>query len=250
MADIKGLFESAEQREPQNIQVGIGGFNLVARVREGFSLTSSSPDSFLEDGSTANDHIVNDPLMLMIEGEAGDIYLRPDINAQRQRDINSNVGRITKYLPLRTQSQISKINGIIAQASATDLIDAAIEDGRNAYEFFGNKDLGSKGIVEQFIDFIEAVHYGKQIINIDMPYRTHKDMRIVSFECDTDNQSRALRFVMRAKKLRYATVEVADIGKFFKKPSPGLKKQNEEEKDKGAQTGEKVDESFLSTIFR
>lgn len=249
MANIGQLIASARNREPKLEEVGIGGFTLLAIVRQSFSLTSRAPTSYLEDGEYANDHIVNDPLILTIEGEVSDIHIRRNPALELQRRVSAQIGAITKYLPLRTQSQIGKIEALINDAAdAARKINAAIEDGRNAWDFFGNKDSQSKGIQEQFIDFIESVFYGKQLINIDMPYRTHKNMSI-SISVDSDNITNSTSFVITAKRLRFAETELAELTDFFPAASIGLGGQEQGEKDKGAQTGEKQEESLLSFIL-
>lgn len=249
MANIGQLVESARAREPKLEEVGIGGFTLLARVRESFSLTSRAPTTFLEDGTYAHDQIVNDPMVLTIEGEVSDIHIRRNPALELQRRVTAQIGVITKYLPLRTQSQISKVNALINDASdAARKINAAIDDGRNAWEFFGNKDSQAKGLREQFVDFIESIHYGKQLINIDMPFRTHENMSI-SCTIDYDNINEPLSFVITAQKIRFAQTELAELTDFFPSASIGLGGQDQGEKDKGTQTGEKQEESLLSFLL-
>lgn len=250
MANFQGLIESAKNRDAQLEEVGIGGFTLLATVRRSFSLTSRAPVNYVEDGSNASDHIVLDPLVLTIEGNVSDIHIRPNPLIELQRRISSQIGVITKYLPLRTQSELSQINSIVNDATnAVRKVNAVIDDGRNAWEFFGNKDSESKGLVEQFIDFIESVHYGKQLINIEMPFRTHDNMRITSSTVDTDNQSNAISFAITAQKFRFFETELAELTDFFPAASIGIGGQDKGEKDKGTQTGEKQEQSLLSYLL-
>lgn len=249
MANIGQLVASARNREVEKQEVGIGGFVLLARVRESFLLTAKAPTTYLEDGSFANDQIVNDPLILTIEGEVSDVHVRRNPRLELQRSVNSQVGRITRYAPLRTQSQLSQISALAnAVADVNRQINAAIDDGRNAYEFFGNKDTSAKGIREQFVDFVESMHYGKQLLNIDMPFRTHESMFLTSVTVDADNISEPFSFSITAQKIRFAATEVTDATDFFPAPSVGLGKQEEGTKDKGAQTGEEVPRSFLDFL--
>lgn len=248
-SNISQLITSVRDRDIEKQEVGIGGFVLLARVRDSFTLSSRAPDAFLEDGSSASDQIVNDPLTLIIEGEVSDIHIRRNPALELQRRVASQVGAITKYAPLRTQSQISRVSALINDAAdAVRKIDAIIDDGRNAWEFFGNKDTDSKGLREQFIDFIESIHYGKQLINIDMPFRTHESMRITSIVVNADNIDEPFSFVINAKKIRFASTEVTDITDYFPAASNGIGGQEQQQKDKGAQKGEETSESLLSYL--
>jgi len=253
MANIGGLLSSALNREPQIEEVGIGGFTLMARVRESFSLNSQAPTTYLEDGTYAHDQIINEPLQLSIEGEVSDIFARKNPKIELQRRVSSQIGVITKYLPLRTQSQISKINAIINDtANAARAINTAIDEGRNAYDFFGNKDTASKGLREQFIDFVESIHYGKQLINIDMPFRTHEQMHLSSIVIDRDNVGSAIKFSITATKIRFNETEVKALTDFFPAASKGIGGQEQIEKDKGVQTGNKNESMlfYLKEMFK
>lgn len=250
MANLSEFIAAARQREPQLEEIGIGGFVLLARVRNSTTLTARAPTTPLEDGSFASDHIVNEPMELIIEGEVSNIHVRPSPQLALQRRLSSEIANISVYAPPRTQAQLSRVEALINDASdAVRAIDDLIDSGRQALEFFGNKDTDSKGLIEQFIDYVESLHYGKQLFSISMPFRVHDNMVMTSVEMDEDNMNDNLGFTLRAQKIRFVETEVADVSEFFPNASSNLNGQQEGESDKGAQAGEEVPRSFLSTVF-
>lgn len=250
MANLSDFIGALGQREPELEEVGIGGFVLLARVRNSTTLTARAPTTPLEDGSFANDHIVNEPMELIIEGEVSNIHVRPRPAIQLQRRVAAEIANISVYLPPRTQAQLSRVNELANDVSdALRSIDDFIDRGRQALDFFGNKDTDSKGLIEQFIDYIEALHYGKQLFSISMPFRVHDNMVMTSVEFDEDNMNENLGFTLRAQKIRFVETEVRDVTEFFPDPAGSLDGQSDGESDKGAQAGEDVPRSFLSTVF-
>lgn len=231
---IEGQVKSLTSQSKQDI--GIGAFLLFARVSDSSKYKATIPIYALEDGSYANDHIINSPLEITISGEVSDIHIKPTTTTALQNRITSQVGSITKYAPTRTATQISRINAL-----ANDIqdgyraIDSAIEDGKQAYNFFGNKANTAKGLREQFIDYIESVYYGKQLLTIEMPFRNHADMSIVDLTIDRNNQDEVLRFTIKAQKVIFSKVAFSTLDNIIKNPSSAVKNQLSKVKDKGSQ---------------
>lgn len=264
MAVVDFLNRQIEDADTGSEEVGIGGFRMLARTRQTFTYTSQAPTAYLEDGSSASDHIVLDPLTLQIDGSVSDVYVEPQTVTALQRRIQGTVGSFAGYLPGRTQAQIQRINGL-----STDVIDKArqidrvIGDGKQVLSFLGDQ-RQAVGLREKFIDSMESLHYGKQLVSIDMPFRRFESMRITSVAFMQDNQREAIQFNIRAQKVRITDtqfVELEDIPTVGGvvagtggtgtggQASEALDGQTESQTDKGAQEGEDKPKSLASSIF-
>ena len=62
------------ERTDDRQEIGIGGFTADVRVNESIQMTSDAPDNYVEDGSVINDHVINNPIVLSIDGEVADIH--------------------------------------------------------------------------------------------------------------------------------------------------------------------------------
>lgn len=228
-------------------EIGIGGFTAMARVREAYKLTAEAPTTPVEDGSFVNDHIILKPLTITIEGDVSDVHVRASPIVRRWQRASAEIGNITsQYAPARTQSQLDRVNAIANDASdAVRRIDSLLDSGEQALDFFGNRDNSSKSIQEQFIDAMEALHFGKQIIAIDMPFRRHENMVITGVQATTDNQADSTTFSIDAQQLQFAELQYAQIAR----PATGLGGQTEDLVSKGPQEGKPVERSLLSSIF-
>jgi len=218
-----------------DVEVGIGGFSLFARVTDSTDYTAQVPTQVLEDGSVATDHIINNPLTMTISGEVSDQHIRlaPPLPITIPSD--SAVGQITALLPNRTQAQLNKIQTIGQSVmDAVDRADRLINIGRNAFGAF-NPQVASKPLREQFIDFIEAVYYGKQLISIDAAYRTHEDMAITSLTVSRDNQFEVIRFEISVQKVESVELIYTDIQQFYQAPAPATQASVAGETNQGAQ---------------
>ena len=227
-------------------EVGIGGFRVYARVSDKTRRTSQVPVVYLEDGSAISDHIIVDPLVISIDGVIGDVVLTPREGTKAVTALQAELGNVAQYLPERSQTQIQKANVLINDAAdAVREVDALLAAGQQAVDFFGNKDASSsKPLAEQFLDAMEKIFKGKQLIAVDMPYRTHQSMAITSLETDSDNETGWLTFSITLQQVRLTSLEFAQLAS-APNPSQGTKGQLQSEADKGAQEGER---SLISTI--
>lgn len=234
-------------QSPPSQEVGIGGFVSIARVSEQYTLTAEAPEAPVEDGSFANDHIILKPLTLSIEGSVADVFLRGSVIVDSFRRVQAEIGNVTsQYAPARTQAQLSRVSALVNDAA--DIIratDAALAAGEQVLDFFGNQDAQTKSIREQFIDAMESLHFGRQLIAIDMPFRRHSNMVIVSIQFNTDNQTAETTFTLEAQQMQFADLIFAETTI----PAPGLGGQIDPPVSKGAQEGEPVLRSLLSSIF-
>ena len=228
-------------------EVGIGGFTALVRVRDSYKLTAEAPVTPVENGSFTNDHIILKPITISIEGDVSDIHLRASPIIQAFQRAQAEIGNVTsQYVPARTQAQISKASALVNDAAdAVRRLDATLDAGGQALELFGNKDTEAKSIQEQFIDAMDALHFGQQAIAIDMPFRRHENMVITSFQSNTDNKTGTTTFSLEAQQLQYAELQFVEVTT----PASGLDGQTDAEVSKGAQEGKSVDSSLFAQIL-
>ena len=226
--------------------VGIGGFTTAARVRERVSRSASVPVTFLEDGSHINDHIIRNPLSLSIDGNVSDSFAMPNPAIAALQSAQAQVGNITQYAPARTQAQISRVSGLANDfTNAIDKVDNFLDSSNRVASYLGLQDDTAKSNIENFIDTMESLQEGEQLISIDMPFRTYDQMYITSLEITRNNQTNALDFTMELQQFRFADTISVQISA-ASNPSSATNGQTEGEKDKGVQEGEEVTESLLS----
>jgi len=204
--------------------VGIGGFLLSALVREQTTKVATIPQIPLEDGSFANDHIILSPVSINIEGRVSDILLKPDPALIDIRRNLAEIGNITVYLPSRTQTQINRITNLqFTTARYITKIKSAIAAGRQAWEFFGNKDSAtSNDVRSQFVEMLDYYYDNKTLMRIETQRKTYENMFITSRVITTDNTADDfVDFQITAQQLRFAEVIFSEIQKHFPKPASG-----------------------------
>lgn len=238
------------ERTDDRQQIGIGGFTADVRVNESIQMTSDVPDNYVEDGSVINDHVINNPIVLSIDGEVADInekvVFAPPILLEaidKAAEVISNT-----YLGQKTLQMIQKVEKIAEPITkAYDAIDDALDKGQQVYDFFsGQKE---KTIQNDFFDFLNQIYYSKQLISIEMPFRTYTNMRITSLTIVRDNTTeQALKYKLTAKEVRFAKTILVDSKQYFQKaPSSSVKGKVTDKENKGVVEGEK--KSFLGTIL-
>ena len=238
-------FLNRQREQPEQQEVGIGGFTLLARTRETFTYTSQVPTAYLEDGSFANDHIILDPMTLTIEGSVSDIFLRTDPAVEAIREVQSAIGNAAAYLPAKTASQAQRVASLgVDVVDRARQIDSAVQDGQQVLGILGDKSP-SKGLRERFIDSMESLHFGKQLIAIDMPFRRFDSMRITSISFSEDNKTHETNFSLTAQKVRFTDTIFVQL-KPAPAPAPGLNGSTEGTTDKGSQEPEDKPTSLLS----
>lgn len=237
-------------------EVGIGGFMFFARVNDSTAYETQAPTSVVEDGSYIGDHLINSPIKLSITGDVADVFIAKAAQSKSESRLPT-VGATNSFRPGRTVPQQQVVARIIdTAADRRRELNEQMSGGKNVTELSGNRSTG-KSYREQFIDFIESVHYGKQLVEISMPFRKHDNMAITSVTVTRDNQRNALTFSLTAQKFRIAKTIMSDVSQFYRKPAPVVKAQTAVTADKGAQSptsgagsgaGEKKEKSLLSAI--
>lgn len=239
MGILDGLMQAQSSGKDTVKKVGIGGFSMFARVNDSTAYPSDVPVDVLEDGSNASDDIINGPLTIKISGVVADIYVdaKPNTAFSLLPDY-SKYGEVLEYIPKKTQQQLQKINEIADRAEQTILKAKRLADkGADLFGLVGNPATGGeKGIREQFIDFIEGVYYGKQLISVEVDYRTHENMALNGLTISTDNQTMETKFEVNFTKVNFTQLTTAPVERYFKKPSAAAKSKTSGVANKGAQT--------------
>lgn len=236
-------------------EIGIAGFTLFARVSERVSLTADNPMFYVEDGTPLNDHRIQKPEIVSISGTVGDVYRSPSTVQNSTRNLFNDLGIITQYAPQLTQSQLLSVAQVADQAvDQIESYENAIIRGQSFNSIFGNQDVNSKPLGEQFVDAIENIHYSNQLISINMPYRVYKNMSITSVSIERDNTTNAINFSLEATKIRVADLNFVEVEKIVRKPAKAIKAQGDKLKEKGRQEGTQATENDIlksgaSSIF-
>ncbi|WP_313486687.1 phage baseplate protein [Atlantibacter hermannii] len=236
---LAGLAKAQSSGKDTVKKVGIGGFSMFARVNDSTAYPSEVPVDVLEDGSNASDDIINGPMTIRISGVVADIYVdaKPNTAFSLLPDY-SKYGEVLEYIPKKTQQQLQKINEIADRLEQRILkVKRLADKGADLFGLVGNPDTGgAKGIREQFVDFIEAVYYGKQLISVEIDYRTHENMALSGLTISTDNQTLDTKFEANFTKVNFTQLTTAPVERYFKKPSAAAKSKTAGVANKGAQT--------------
>ena len=226
-------------------QVGIGGFTLFAKVREGVSMPSQSPTTYLEDGSYVNDHIVTEAVRITIEGSVSDTYISAPSIAPLQNTRQDNIQNITAFLPLRPPQQLQAIRNIESNVrKAYTQVEKAINQ-QNIIAQVG--DQAQSELRRKFFDAMEKLYQTKQLVALETEYRVYENMVLNQIDITRENQNEALSFNISATQVRFAKTETVRVA--FNNPSAGLNGQSDPQADKGVQQGKKVETSILAGIL-
>ena len=230
-------------------QIGIGGFTAEVRVSESIQFTSDVPDNYVEDGSVVNDHIINNPIMLTIDGEVADINIKVEFLPEYLAKAIDKAADIVNSLDIvqKTQQMIQKIEKYAERVEkAYEAIDYALGNGNQLNDFFGGPAEDSNQA--NFFAFLNSVYYSKQLIDIEMPFETYSNMRITSLTIIRDNTTeQALKYKLSAKQVRFAETIFVDKNKYFKAPSPSSAGKVKDKENKGVTEGQQ--KSFLGTLL-
>jgi hypothetical protein len=230
-------------------RIGIGNFIMEARIREELNYTADVPAIHLEDGSTANDHIILNPVRIDIEGNVADIIAEPNPAVQTFINTNRTAGRITKYAPKWTQAQISKINALALTArDAAARLDNLIDDGQSALELTGRipADSGSEiPIMHQFMDSMKLLYFARKPFKIEIygldgyVESVYENMFMTSWVSTFENTEKAISYKMSLTQIRFVTTEFVFAA--APKVSDETKGSTDSEVNNGLNTGKKVE---------
>ena len=228
--------------------INIGGFTAGVRIEESIILESEVPDSPLENGSVASDHMINKPVVISITGVIGDIDLKPVPVVDEAIRVNQNIGSISVLIPPRTQNQISTINGLaVSVYDIAKRVDGLVSAGEQVFSIY--KPNQSQPAFKQFFIAINQLRAAKALIDIETSFGIYKNMAIISTSLPRSiGQQRDLTYSIRAKQLTFAETIFSQVKALKKNPGTGLQGQAGDLVDKGLNSGKDVQESVLFKV--
>lgn len=234
--EIKDSFSNNVSKQ----SVGIGGINIGARVREVISLNKDAPDVPLEDGSVAHDHLIRQPIQIVIEGYVGDIDYSPSPAISEFLRVQRQIGIVESYLPVRTQSQIDKINSMALSArDAYNEVNSAIKAGKQIFEIF--KPSSSKPLINQFFDAMTNLFNSDLLIDIQIGFGIYKNMAVIGTSFPRDvNENNGLMYSITCKQILFAKTVYSVVQPLIKNESKDTKKQGEPIVTRGLSEGKKA----------
>lgn len=248
MANIQSYLERKFNDKPKQ-RIGIGGFTAFVTIEEKTIKTADIPTTVVEDGSFRNDHIILNQAVLTIQGDVSDVYVERSPITEALTRAQAEVGSVTQYAPPRTQAQVQQVNALINDLTdAIRRVDSILGTGQQVLSYFGNKDSDSKTNRELFLDAMDSIYYGQQLIAVDTEYRPWESMVITNFEHTDNNTEQSTRFSIELREFRLSSTILVEIEPAAN-PSPGVGGQTEKESAKGVQEGTPADASLLYTLI-
>lgn len=249
MSFVKGLSDSLANTKTKQ-EIGIGGFVGFARISESVKYTNIVPVDVLEDGSNATDDILNNPIVVSIEGDVGDIMV-----ADRQfpeivpKDINS-LGEVSALLPAQSQQQfqlLTQINDIardaILQAERVERI------GQSVYDYVSGDVSGGKTPQQKFVDYVEAIRFSRLPIKLSTTYKNYSNMALTELTINRNNSDGVLKFSASFTQINYTSLVYTAVTK-VSTPSPAVSGKTAGQINSGGQNPENNEESVLTALFK
>lgn len=240
---IRDFVRSKINKQADPEVVGINQFNLFARVSDNISYASQVPVHYLEDGSFASDHVINEPIKISISGIVADEYIELGEPNELLQGIENLAGRIGVYFPVRTQSTMNKIYKMRSEAfDAIDKIDETIDLFNTGFGLFaGNTE---KSIREKFVEWLDATWTSKQPVKVQMRFKNYDNMLITSVDVRTDNKTEEIQFEINLQQARLSKSISVDITDFFG-AAPAARDSVADVVDKGSQSADSGKERSL-----
>ena len=185
--------------------------------------------------------------MLNFEGTGADIYETPSPLLLAYMRALGEIGNIDRYLPDYTRQQINSINNLLTDVTnQINKIDGLLNTGEQLFDLFSPST--SKGITEQFLDFMNAIMDNDQVIQIELPTMILDNMAISNFQVNYPHEyANGIEFRITAFQIRYANTIVENSTDFYKNPSNSVRDQITGADDKGINKTKDVPQSVLSS---
>jgi len=226
-------------------KVGIGGFMFYVVTAESATKTATITANPVEDGSTVNDHIIRNPATITISGEVADVFIESPIKPLTIQKLVPAIGIIQDYLPQRTTTQISKINGLLASVDDYFIAaDTAIKKGTQLFDYFKNKQAKATKTAT-FLEFFDTIYESNSVIDVECIDKVFENMAITSFSTAKLNPNN-YSFTISLQTIVTAETTVIQL---TKNASGDATAQGASTTNKGTQQTTEVDESFASALI-
>lgn len=235
----------------QETEIGIGGFRLFAKVNESTNYSNVVPIDVLEDGTNSTDDIINNPIVVSINGVVGDLFVEPTNFPELISKDYSLVGEVTALLPSKSMQQLQRISQINTQLREASLLaDRAKRIGGNVKEFFNNSASTAKSAQDKFVEFMEVIYYSGQPIKLSTNRRDYDNMALSDLTIDENNEDGEVKFSVRFTQINFLELVFVEVRKKYSSPSGAVSGKTSGVASKGGQTPESNTEtSLLSSIF-
>ncbi|WP_157351265.1 phage baseplate protein [Aliarcobacter butzleri] len=243
----KNPFGTTKQEETQTI--GIAGYKLDVRLKENPTYTTDIPDNYVEDGSYVNDHFVDKPLIVTLEGEVADLHYQ-EINTNSLIDnlLTDKYARITEnlYPNYRSNQTLQRMNKLMDDVRYSEVTELANKTG-NLYNIFeGGRDKETLN----FMEFIERLQNAKMPVKIETASKTYENMGLISFAPVRDQVTNtAIGYQATFKQVRFAKTILVEVQKMTKNPAKSVKNKVAPKSDKGTVNGEKVQDAKAKELL-
>jgi hypothetical protein len=234
----KNPFGETKQDDTQT--VGIAGYRLDVRLKENPTYTTDIPDNYVEDGSYINDHFIDKPLIVTLEGEVADLSYQ-SISSNSLIDValpDKYLGISESLYPqFRSNQTLQKINKIADDVKYSE-ISEYIGKTNDVYSMFEG---GQQKETLNFMEFIERIQAAKMPVKIETASKTYENMGLISFAPVRDQVTNtAIGYQATFKQLRFAKTILLEVQKLTKNPTKQMKNKVASKVDKGTVTGDKV----------
>lgn len=226
-------------------EIGIGKFVAFAKISESVKYSNTVPIDVLEDGSNASDDILNNPIVISIDGEVGDIMV-PDRQFPEIVPLSLNsLGEISALLPAKSQQQFQRLTQINDQARDLILQAERVERiGQNLYDFVSGSVNGAKTPQEEFVEYVEKIYTDRLPVTLSTSYRNYKNMALTELTINRNNSDGVLKFSASFTKISFAQLLFTAVKK-VENPSPAVSDKISGQKNNGGQNPENNEESVL-----
>lgn len=228
---IRGRLEALSGKKGDPI--GIGGFVAYSKENEARQFKAQVATQYLEDGSFASDHIINEPHIVQLNFVIGENNIKLMEIPEALKQVANIAGAVSPFLPVRSQAQLSKMKAIGLSAMDTiDKLDNFINIGKNVSNLISGNT--SKSVPEQFLDFIKVVYNSKLLISLEVDFETLENMAMTDLTLTRDNQTKETKVDAIFQQVNFLKTKIDDLNKYFQKPKTGSGVGGDP-KDKGGQ---------------
>lgn len=249
MGFVDGLISSISNNKTAQ-EIGIGGFAGFARVNESIQYSNTVPVDVLEDGSNASDDILNNPIVVTMDGEVGDIFVPDPQYPEIPTPDTFGLGEITALLPSKSNQQLQRINQINNQIRDAVLqAQRAARIGQNVYNFVSGNQNAGKSEQQKFVDYMEAIHFSRQPIKISVTYKNYDNMALQNLTINRDNSNGALKFSASFIQLSFVSLIYSEVSQNYSSPSSAASGRTSGTSNNGGQNPEAGESSLISSLL-
>jgi hypothetical protein len=230
-------------------QIGIAGFYMMAVARQGYLKSTTVPVIPLENGSYAVDHIIQNPLVIEMEGSVADIWESPSLLQNTYVRALAEIGNVDQYLPDYTRQQINQINAFIQDGqNIIRQLDSYINSGAQLIDIF-SVNSEAVGIVERFENLMNSLIDTDQVIPIQLRNKVYQNMTITNFQVVQPHEfETAIEFRVTAVQLRYAQT-LFKASNLYNNPSASVANQTAKNDNRGINKSIEVPQSVFHSVL-